>query len=302
MLVQIVTENGQKKVIPLTADAGAGLPVGFIAPAYKKGNYSGWLYLDGRDTTGTSEELSTHYPILYAILGSNVLPDYREFALVGAEENTTDVYNASTNPNGTIHDHDVYTQGQAKDDQLQAHTHALQGEDQVNGAYSGNTGWKVVTAGALENGGLVLSNTTQENNGRKGAVTRGKRKAVYFYIKATSGLSENAQDNVVAQLNEQRSYSTEEHFTGKYWYNGKKIYEKVITGLALSGVKTDLTNTGITITNLEEITNSISYRANPNGIISGNSYFVSEGGAILYLSQSGQAISKISFEYTKTTD
>lgn len=123
-----------------------------------------------------------------------------------------------------------------------------------------------------------------------------------YAIKATSGLTENQQENVLNTINENNSYSTEEHFTGKRWHNGKKIYEKVITGLALSGVKTDLTNTGITITNLEEITNSISYRANPNGIISGNSYFVSEGGAILYLSQSGQAISKISFEYTKTTD
>ena len=226
MLVQIITENGQKKVIPLTADAGAGLPVGFIAPAYKKGNYSGWLYLDGRDTTGTSEELSTHYPLLYAYLGSNVLPDYREFALVGAEENTTDVYNASTNPNGTIHDHDVYTEGQAKDDQHQQHGH-LGYWVESDGVSIPNQGSGYKFQNQINK--LFVSNAT----GRVGTVTRGKRKAVYFYIKATSGLSENAQDNVINTLNEQRSYSTEEVNTGKKWINGKPIYRKVIHNVTL---------------------------------------------------------------------
>ena len=50
----------------------------------------------------------------------------------------------------------------------------------------------------------------------------------YYYIKATSGLSEGQQDNVVAQLNEERSYSTEEVNTGKKWIDGKPIYRKVI--------------------------------------------------------------------------
>ena len=184
MLVQIVTENGVKKMIPLTADAGAGNPVGTIIPMYKKSSPSGYLYCDG----STFDQ--TKYPLLYAYLGSNKLPDYREFALVGAEENTTDVYNASTNPTGTIHDHDVYTEGQAKDDQLQSHTHNIQNVE-INWTGGGN---KV----ASNQGGATL--VTQSNSGRSGAVTRGKRKAVYFYIKATSGLSENAQDNVVAQL------------------------------------------------------------------------------------------------------
>lgn len=188
MSVDIIgLENGQKKRIHLTADAGAGNPVGTIIPMYKKSSPSGYLYCDG----STFDQ--TQYPLLYAYLGSNVLPDYREFALVGAEENTTDVYNASTNPTGTIHDHDVYTEGQAKDDQFQKHEHkVLSNQGSAGGA----------------GGGVQASSTpgnfwTQEVNGtgqRSGTVTRGKRKAVYFYIKATSGLSENAQDNVVAQL------------------------------------------------------------------------------------------------------
>lgn len=213
MLVQIITENGQKKVIPLTADAGAGNPVGTIIPMYKKSSPSGYLYCDG----STFDQ--TKYPLLYAYLGSNVLPDYREFALVGAEENTTDVYNASTNPNGTIHDHDVYTEGQAKDDQLQDHSHYV---NNANGG--GSTKWVL----SQTNGFSHNIATDSVNNGRAGTVTRGKRKAVFVYIKATSGLSENAQDNVINTLNEQRSYSTEEHLTGRKWIDGKPTYEKTI--------------------------------------------------------------------------
>lgn len=96
MLVLITVENGVKKAIPLTADAGAGNPVGSLLHTYKKSNPSGYLYCDG----STFDQ--TKYPLLYAYLGSNVLPDYRECVEVGAEQNTTD----------TIANHDVYTEGQ----------------------------------------------------------------------------------------------------------------------------------------------------------------------------------------------
>jgi hypothetical protein len=214
MIAQVITENGQKKIKPLTADAGAGNPVGTIIPMYKKSSPSGYLYCDG----STFDQ--TKYPLLYAYLGSNVLPDYREFALVGAEENTTDVYNASTNPNGTIHDHDVYTEGQAKDDAVQNF------EIQHNQGGGGQNWTLAFTSNA--NYGQYLSGISKA---RVDNVTRGKRKAVYFYIKATSGLSENAQDNVINTLNEERSYSTEEVNTGKKWIDGKDIYRLVIINL-----------------------------------------------------------------------
>ena len=214
-LIMKKTINGQPVKIRLTADTGSGNPVGTILPLYKKSNPIGYLYCDG----STFDQ--TVYPALYAYLGTNVLPDYREFALVGAEENTTDVYNASTNPNGTIHDHDVYTEEQAKDDQVQDHAH------HATIYYTGNdwTTWSSNTA-ARANDVLYDTSTGTMISGRKGTVTRGKRKAVYFYIKATSGLSENAQDNVINTLNEQRSYSTTEHNTGKKWIDGKPIYSR----------------------------------------------------------------------------
>ena len=133
MLFVVVVENGVKKIKPLTTDAGAGNPVGSLLHTYKKSNPSGYLYCDG----STFDQ--TKYPLLYAYLGSNVLPDYRECVEVGAEQN-----------------------------------------------------------------------------------------AVFVYIKATSGLSENAQDNVINTLNEQRSYSTEEVNTGEKWISGQPIYRKTI--------------------------------------------------------------------------
>jgi hypothetical protein len=191
MLFQVIEENGQKKIQPLTADAGTGAPVGTIIPMYKKSNPSGYLYCDG----STFDQ--TKYPLLYAYLGSNILPDYREAAIVGAEQNTTD----------TIATHDVFTEGQFKDDQLQDHGHSITDPGHTHSYLhpvpslpvlepGRNTYYQVdadVSTGSSTTGITVNS----PNSGSHGTVTRGKRKAVYFYIKATSGLSESAQCTVV---------------------------------------------------------------------------------------------------------
>jgi hypothetical protein len=131
MIAQIITENGQKKIKPLTADAGAGNPVGTIIVVCSNQIPSNYLPL------GTQYDTSL-YPVLYALLGTDTTP----------------------------------------------------------------------TASAL---GLPTLTSGQ------------------YAIKATSGLTENAQDNVINTLNEQRSYSTEEVNTGKKWIDGKPIYRKVLT-------------------------------------------------------------------------
>lgn len=303
MLVQIVTENGQKKIKPLTADAGAGNPVGTIIPMYKKSSPSGYLYCDGSTFDQTA------YPLLYAYLGSNKLPDYREFALVGAEENTTDVYNASTNPTGTIHDHDVYTEGQAKDDQLQDHAHQLYIRQQAGTSASPNVGGgngSVATAG--------FDTGTIAGSIRKGTVTRGKRKAVYFYIKATSGLTENQQENVLNTINENLSYSTTEHKTGKKWIDGKDIYSKTVDCTILDSVDA---RTPHNISNLNEIIKiegkSLAYNGQTRpipfvyhgtlswscGIVVDATDIVLEAGSDFY---AYHKTATITLEYTKTTD
>lgn len=75
----------------------------------------GWFMCVGTDTTGTEIQLSTCYPNLYDILGSNVIPDLRECGIVGAGRNAL----------LSILTHDVYEVGQFKDDIVRDHTHSL---------------------------------------------------------------------------------------------------------------------------------------------------------------------------------
>ena len=179
-MVGIVKEiNGQKKIVPLTTDTGTGAPVGTLITQYKKVPMSGYLYCDG----STFDE--NDYPALYMYLGTNVLPDYRECVMVGAEQNTTDA----------IATHDVYGEGEFKDDQLQKHKHTLNAQD-IGFSGSGTTMYGSIYESAY---------TTNDTIGRTGDTdtTHGKQKAVYVYIKATSGLAENQQENV---LNEVKDY------------------------------------------------------------------------------------------------
>ena len=207
-MVGIVKEiNGQKKIVPLTTDTGTGAPVGTLISQYKKVPMSGYLYCDG----STFDE--NNYPALYMYLGTNVLPDYRECVMVGAEQNTTD----------TIATHDVYGEGEFKDDQLQEHSHSVPnsnptGTNQLSVQHSGEGFY-----------GNIYTNT---NSGRAGDTTHGKQKAVYVYIKATSGLAENQQENVLNEVkgyvDSSNSYSTDEVKTGGKWIDGKPIYRKVV--------------------------------------------------------------------------
>ena len=172
-MVGIIKEiDGQKKIVPLTTDTGTGAPVGTLVTQYKKVPMSGYLYCDG----STFDE--NNYPALYMYLGTNVLPDYRECVMVGAEQNTTD----------TIANHDVYGEGEFKDDQLQNHTHSV-----PNNNPNGESYRSVQYSDKGYYGNIFTSN----NSGRTGDTTHGKQKAVYVYIKATSGLAENQQENVL---------------------------------------------------------------------------------------------------------
>ena len=171
-MVGIIKEiDGQKKIVPLTTDTGTGAPVGTLITQYKKVPMSGYLYCDG----STFDE--NDYPALYMYLGTNVLPDYRECVMVGAEQNTTD----------TIATHDVYGEGEFKDDQLKNHKHSITNENP--------NGYEVFSV-KYSNKGFPDNMYTEENEGG-GTTTHGKQKAVYVYIKATSGLAENQQENVL---------------------------------------------------------------------------------------------------------
>ena len=219
-MVGIVKEiDGQKKIVPLTTDTGTGAPVGTLVSQYKKVPMSGYLYCDG----STFDE--NDYPALYMYLGTNVLPDYRECVMVGAEQNTTD----------TIATHDVYTQGEFKDDQLQEHEHNVYiGNDTRLPQIPNSTAGIGNQLRAFNNNGSGNDIHIKDIvNARPGETTHGKQKAVYVYIKATSGLAENQQENVLndvkGYVDNSNSYSTQEVKTGGTWIDGKPIYRKVIT-------------------------------------------------------------------------
>lgn len=212
-MLGIVKEiNGEKKIIPLTTDTGTGAPVGTLIQQYKKKPMSGYLYCDG----STFDQNA--YPALYMYLGSNVLPDYRECVMVGAEQNTTD----------TIATHDVYTEGQFKDDQMQGHVHDIYRNRETDPTGGAGT----VTVSGAKEGSSGPKSDGVNGTPRVGPTTHGKQKAVYVYIKATSGLAENQQENVLndvkGYVDSSNSYSTNEVKTGGKWIDGKPIYRKVV--------------------------------------------------------------------------
>ena len=213
-MLGIVKEiSGQKTIIPLTTDAGAGAPIGTLIQQYKKVPMSGYLYCDG----STFDQNA--YPALYMYLGTNVLPDYRECVMVGAEQNTTD----------TIAAHDVYGEGEFKDDQLQNHEH-----DSARASQAGSGGPNISVLHTVPLGTTMSgSGEVADGRGRTGDTTHGKQKAVYVYIKATSGLAENQQDNVLNDVKDyvdnSNSYSAQEVKTGGTWIDGKPIYRIILT-------------------------------------------------------------------------
>lgn len=77
-LTQLTTTDKSDLVAAVNevAASSAGNPIGTIIEVADASVIpAGYLLADGRDTTGTADELSTHHPELYAYLGnSNVLP------------------------------------------------------------------------------------------------------------------------------------------------------------------------------------------------------------------------------------
>lgn len=170
--------QGETKKVSAATLASSGIPVGAVMAFARGTTQYGWLLCDGRDTTGTADELQTHYPALYTYLGdSNILPDYRECVLVGVGQNTTD----------TIAEHDVYTLGEFKDDQFQGHKHIIK-QDSNNPP----TGVPINSPALFgANSGKPNTNAMGETysdgtNGepRVGTATHGKQKGVAYYIKA----------------------------------------------------------------------------------------------------------------------
>lgn len=136
----------------------------------------------------------------------------------------------------------------------------------------------------------------------------------YVYIKATSGLAENQQENVLNAVKEyvdnSNSYSTDEVKTGGKWIDGKPIYRKTISCGALPNNTTK--NVAHGISNIGKVIRSDGYSNNNAGIqipvpyVSGIPLSIWADNTNIVIQTSGDYTTYvntyITLEYTKTTD
>ena len=138
----------------------------------------------------------------------------------------------------------------------------------------------------------------------------------YVYIKATSGLAENQQDNVLKNVKDyvdnSNSYSTQEAKTGGTWIDGKPIYRKtfIYEGKTTANAYISIGN----ISNVEDIETikgtlrlhaggfiSLGYMNNDNNKVFEVNIMDNEVRAFSPYNSSNSKI-VITVEYTKTTD
>lgn len=145
----------------------ADAPVGTISPFGGSAIPSGYLLCDGQAVS------RTNYTELFAVIGTTFgagdgsttfnIPDMRESVPVGS----------GTRGSG-VADHDIYTVGEFKDDQLQDHRHtSTQYVNVSNGDYS----TAFTYDDPIDYGGLIAV-------GRHGTTTHGKQLGVNYIIKA----------------------------------------------------------------------------------------------------------------------
>jgi hypothetical protein len=224
--------------------------------------------------------------------------------MVGAEQNTTD----------QIADHDVYAQGEFKDDQLQEHRHKSTSR-QSYASGSANYAMYGATTGANENGIYDVYNA------RVGTTTHGKQKAVYVYIKAVDGVDISDEDTFLVtvknfvdeRVTRAESYSTEEQWTGGTWIDGKPIYRKCKTQQTYSGGGTnniiDLELNGIidSLVSLRTITKQSNGEQMGDYCFSSTTLqncYLKTNGTVQYRAGSSYSYGQttVIIEYTKTTD
>jgi hypothetical protein len=147
----------------------------------------GWLECNGQSV------LRTDYPLLFSRFNTQTydsdpthtllsrygyvdadhfnLPDYREVALVGVGQNSTEGANLAT--------HDIYTVGEFKDDQLQNHTHY----DPTSGQSVTQNGWATIWQDSGVTATINMNWMEGMSQGRSGTTTHGKQKGVIYIIK-----------------------------------------------------------------------------------------------------------------------
>lgn len=183
---QIVGTGAQQTWRRLTSAPVGNTPIGTIHAIYTNVCPTGYLPCDG------SAYDTTQFPDLYALLTTagvtnpDHTPDFRECALVGVGNNSTDTF-------GT---HDIYTLGQFKDCQAQALSGGTLSIKSAGYTVSGNNvilnstvnaaNRKLVTQYIADASATDLQTITV-GSGSGATTTRNRSKGVYWIIKATVG-------------------------------------------------------------------------------------------------------------------
>lgn len=98
------------------------------------------------------------------------------------------------------------------------------------------------------------------------------------------------------------SYFTTEHFTGKYWIDGKPIYRIVFTDLNFGGSTSGWNNTGATQpTGADKLISGYAIRSSDNTVIHPFSYKFNNGNIQYTTPQSIGGTDTLIVEYTKST-
>jgi hypothetical protein len=290
-----------------------GTPLGTIA------GYEGttdpadgqWLICDGRDTTGTSIELSTHYPSLYTFLGgTNVLPEiFDENVFI---KNIWVNYKNGTNTNDNLSVSDIVIKdaskvtsiegvGRPRTGQWDTTTISVDLTTATQLYYGfGGAGYVTTITGSYNSSNDTWVCSAISNSNIAGLKCYYKEPVMgatpkYKIIKATASTDtytppsseiqqiESYFDNGINTIkNNGLSYSTTETLTGGKWIDGKPIYRKVIQGT--------FANTGGTTVNIG---------ANLDVIHIGG--FIQYGNARIEITASGGSSPCIYYRYLKNT-
>lgn len=164
MFAEVIDDgNGGLTYRTLAGAASDGLPVGTIIALHSNVVPAGFL-----PCTGVAFD-TTQYPALYLVLADDHTPDLRECNLVGVGLSSREA----------ITNHDVYTLGQFKNDQVSYSKGVLvSGEDDI------------------DDEGFVVGKRTSGVN----VATHGKNYGVNYAIKATTGITAIADPEIYEQV------------------------------------------------------------------------------------------------------
>lgn len=193
----------------------------------------GYLLANGRDTTGTDDELSTKYPLLYAYLGNtNVLPAEFDHSVLGLPEDISTSLNHTTTSSYYTVPYDGYII--INWTPANRYKSVYWSDDGINWTefvYNLDVSAYQTTTVPVKKGDMLYLRDAVADN-----VIYARFYKQYKYIKTVSGIETgsteaqevaNAVSTIEAFVSNAEKYSTTEVKTNKTWIDGKPIYRVV---------------------------------------------------------------------------